>query len=132
MKKFIKVLSIALVLSLGVVNANADGGNGTKIKLKRTYPIGGAIRPTRCPALTNCPVEVFLDLSSGIMTFVGNNEDEVSFIIYNEDGDVETFGTCVFDNDGEFSTSIGALQDGIYELVVLVNGVEYFGDFEVE
>jgi hypothetical protein len=129
MKKFIKVLSVAFVLSLGV--ANADDGNGTQIRLKRPYPVGGAVRPSRCLVQTISPVEVFLDFSTGILTFIGNTEDEFYYILLNEEGDAETSGTCVFDDGGEFSTSLGMLQDGTYSIVVLADGVEYFGTFEI-
>lgn len=132
MKRFIKILSIALVLNLFFTNAYSTVSDGTQICLRRSYPIGGATRPSRCPAQTTSPVEVFLDSYSDLITFVGNNDDEVSFIIYNEDGGVVTFGSCVFNDDGENSTLLSPIQDGTYSIVVIVNEVEYFGTFEIE
>lgn len=132
MKRFIKIFSFALVLSLFFTNAYSAVINGTQISLRRSYPIGGATRPSRCPAQTTSPVEVFLDYYSGLVTFVGNNDDEVSYIIYNEDGDIETSGSCVFNEDGEYSTLLSLLPDGTYTILVIVNDVEYFGTFEIE
>lgn len=132
MKRFIKIFSYALVLSLFFTNAYSTVVNGTQISLRRSYPIGGATRPSRCPAQTTLPVEVFLDYYSGLITIVGNKDDEVSYIIYNEDGDIETSDSCNFNDDGEYSTSLSPLPDGTYTIVVFVNENEYFGTFEIE
>ena len=132
MKRFLKFLSLALALGLFYTNAYSAVINGTQISLRRSYPIGGATRPSRCPAQTTTPVEVFLDDYSGLVTIGGNNDDDVSYIIYNEDGDIETSGFCDFNDDGEFSTLLSSLQDGTYTIVVSVNEVEYFGTFEIE
>lgn len=132
MKRFIKIFSVALVLSLFFTNAYSTVISGSQINLRRSYPIGGDTRPSRCPAQTTSPVEVFLDYYSGLVTFVGNNDDEVSYIVYNEGGDIETSGSCAFNGDGEYSSSLSPLSDGTYTIVVIVNEVEYFGTFEIE
>lgn len=132
MKRFIKSFSVALVWSLFFTNAYSTVINGSQISLRRSYPIGGATRPSRCPAQTTLPVEVFLDYYSGLITFVGNKDDEVSYIIYNEDGDIETSDSCNFNDDGEYSKSLSPLQDGTYTIVVIINEVEYFGIIEIE
>ena len=83
MKRFIKIFSFALVLSLFFTNAYSTVVNGTQISLRRSYPIGGATRPSRCPAQTTVPVEVFLDYYRGLITRVGNKYDEDTYIKYN-------------------------------------------------
>ncbi|OYP60235.1 hypothetical protein [Prevotella sp. P3-122] len=132
MKRFIKSFSVALVWSLFFTNAYSTVINGSQISLRRSYPIGGATRPSRCPAQTTSPVEVYFDFNSGIVTFIGNNDGEVSFIIYNAEGDIETSDSCNFNDNGEYSILLSPLSEGTYTIVVFVNEVEYFGIIEIE
>lgn len=131
MKRFIKIFSFALVLSLFFTNAYTAVVNGTQISLRRSYPVGGVTRPSRCPAQTTSPVEVFLDYYNGVVTFVGNNDDTVSFFIYDDEGVCVSQGACSFDENHSYSISL-CLEKGTYTIVVLINDVEYYGVFDVE
>lgn len=133
MKQLIKKLSIAWVLCIFITNAYSNVNHDTQVNLRRPYPIGGSTRPSHSPTKPSAPIEVYFDSNSESMIFVGNknNKDEVSYIIYDENGFVVATGSCVFDEEGKFSIALSPLRKGMYSIGVIANGEEFIGAFEV-
>lgn len=133
MKRTIQILSIALAFCLFATEGFSKVSYGTQISLRRPYPVvGGNTGPSRTPANTDFPVDVFYDNFTKIMSFIGDCEDDISYIIYDEEGASVLQGICSFNQEGYYSVSLGALQTGAYTIVVIVNDTDYYGTFNIE
>lgn len=131
MKRLVSVLMAMLPLCMLTLESSSKENVGAQISLRLRHPIGGATRPSKAPEIILVPVEVAYDEFNDVLYFYDENDDTVSFFIYNDEGNCISDGACVFDEYHSYSMSPGLGTD-TYMIVVLINGVEYFGCIDIE
>ena len=131
MKRLLQILSTVLAFSLITANSFADENSRTQIELRNQIPDSGNTGPSRMPGKHPVALSIIHDASSGTLVFCDENGDCVTYCIYNEGNEYVMQGMCCFDEEGLYSAYIGALQSGTYCIAVQINGVEFWGTFEI-
>lgn len=129
MKKEIKILFL-LAFCMFSSTMNAKMSENAPITLRRYHPIGGATRPSKAPENNILSLEVRFDESYNVLYFYDEDNNDVSYSIYNSEGSLMTFDVCYF-NENNFYSKMVSLQSGTYIIVVFINDVEYHGSIEV-
>ena len=128
MKKFISIL-IAMLTFCTLTSEDVAENLGAPISLRVRHPIGGATRPSKSPANFLTSLEVVYDSDDDFLYFYDEKDDTVSFFIYNDENVCVSQGACNFNESHSYSMSLG-LGTGSYTIIVLINGVEYCGNFD--
>lgn len=131
MKRLFFILSVVLTLGMLTLESSANVTNETQISLRRHPPIGGATKPSKAPVPTYAPIVLTYDELNNKLNFYDENNDIVSFCVYNNVDDSVLHEICDFDENHSYSTSLD-LNAGSYTIIVQINGIEYFGTFDIE
>lgn len=102
-----------------------------QIALRRDYPIKDFPGPSRVPSKSPLALQVIFDEDSNTLLFYDEHEDNVTYLIYNEEGAYVMEGVCAFDGNHLHETSLEGLNAGVYTIVVRVNNIEYTGLLDI-
>lgn len=129
MKKEIKILCL-LVFCMFSSTMNAKMSENAPITLRRYHPIGGATRPSKAPAINSLSLELTLDESSKVLYFYDEDNNNVSYSIYDYEGYLIMHDVCNFNENHSYSNSV-SLDFGTYTIIVLINDIEYIGIIDI-
>lgn len=132
MKRFFQILSVVSAFSLIIAESYAEGSSGTPIELEKNHYGGTHDGPSRAPGVTSLSLTIEYDVCNSTLVFYDKNGDSVTYCIYNDESMCMMQGMCCFDEEGLYSAYIGALQSGTYCIAVQINGVEFWGTFEIK
>lgn len=136
MKRLFQILSaisaFCLTTEVSFADENSGAQSGTQIELRSSFPASSNTGPSRMPSKYPLALSIIYDASSGTFVFCDKNGDSVTYCIYNDDNECVMQGVCRFDEDGLYSAYLGALLHGTYYITVQINGIEYWGTFEIK
>lgn len=132
MKRLFQTLSTILTFCLITAESFAEENPGTQIDLERISSVGKPSHPSRAPKFISLSLKIVYDANNNTLVFYDEDEDFVTYSIYNEENGCVMQGVCCFDEDGLCSDYIGTLQYGTYYITVQINGIEFWGTFEVK
>ncbi len=122
-----KTLTIVLVLILHSSVASAVSSDSIPVNLHRkvTPVLGSNLKPHRAPSNNTPSINVYFVESSCSLVFEGLEPATVSYMLYNNLGQIVAQGDFV----GLYSCAdVSDIIAGEYELVVNVDGIDYAGE----
>ena len=129
----LKILSvfIACITQCSIMWAGSADGTIVYLHSKHTPKLGGNMGPSKAPAKRQLTVSAYLDEAMRNLEFHNSSEEIVSYYIYNDNGEEVIFGNISFIENSNASIYIGMLEEGIYTINIVSNGVTYEGIFQL-
>lgn len=131
MNRKVKALCILASFAFHAVGVLAQSSQGTPVPLKKHYPTTGNTGGSRAPGRFILSLEVTYDEQGNQLVFHDEDRSDITYYIYDYNGEPSYHDICTFDDEGFYSVSLDGLENGTYTIYVIANNIKYEGTFDI-
>lgn len=103
----------------------------TRIILQRNVPVSGYPIPNRAPSSTDLSIEAFYDDNSQSITLSGECNEEITYYICDDKGNIVLQDICMLGADGSYTFTLVGIPQGTYTLHIVIDSGHYQGSFDI-